>query len=35
MWVALPQYILMGLILGFVAVKDDGMEIIPGIAYGQ
>ena len=31
MWVALPQYILMGLILGFVAVKDDGMELSLGL----
>ena len=30
-WVALPQYILMGLILGFVAVKDDGMELSLGL----
>ena len=31
MWVALPQYILMGLILGFVAVKADGMELSLGL----
>lgn len=31
MWVAMPQYILMGLILGYVAVKDDGMEISLGL----
>ena len=31
MWVALPQYILMGLILGFVAVKDDGLELALGL----
>lgn len=31
MWIALPQYILMGLILGFVAVKDDGMELSLGL----
>ena len=31
MWGALPQYILMGLILGFVAVKDDGMELSLGL----
>lgn len=30
-WIALPQYILMGLILGFVAVKDDGMELSLGL----
>lgn len=31
MWVAMPQYILMGLILGYVAVKDNGMEISLGL----
>ena len=31
MGVALPHYILMGLILGFVAVKDDGMELSLGL----
>lgn len=31
MLVALPQYILMGLILGYVAVKDDGMELSLGL----
>lgn len=31
MWIALPQYILMGLILGFVAVKDDGLELAIGL----
>ena len=30
-WLALPQYILMGLILGLVAVKDDGMELALGL----
>lgn len=30
-WIALPQYILMGLILGYVAVKDDGMELSLGL----
>lgn len=30
-WIALPQYILMGLIMGFVAVKDDGMELSLGL----
>ncbi len=30
-WVALPQYILMGLILGFVAVKDNGAELSIGL----
>lgn len=31
LWIALPQYILMGLILGFVAVKDDGTELSLGL----
>lgn len=30
-WVALPQYILMGLILGYVAVKDNGTELALGL----
>ena len=30
-WLALPQYILMGLILGYVAVKDDGTELALGL----
>lgn len=29
--VALPQYILMGLLLGFVAIKDDGLELCIGL----
>ncbi len=31
MWVALPQYILMGLILGIVTVIDDGTELSLGL----
>lgn len=31
MWIALPQYILMGLILGFIAIMDDGLELALGI----
>lgn len=30
-WIALPQYILMGLVLGYVAVKDDGTELALGL----
>lgn len=30
-WIAMPQYILMGFILGFVAVQDNGMELSLGI----
>lgn len=29
--VALPQYILMGLILGFIAIMDDGLELAIGL----
>lgn len=29
--VAMPQYILMGLILGYVAIKDDGLELALGL----
>lgn len=29
--VALPQYMLMGLILGFIAIKDDGLELAIGL----
>ena len=34
-WVALPQYILMGLILGFVTIKDDGIELALGLHFGN
>ncbi len=30
-WVAMPQYILMGLIMGYVAIKDDGLELALGL----
>lgn len=30
-WIAMPQYILMGLILGLVAVMDDGLELALGL----
>ncbi len=30
-WIAMPQYILMGLILGFVAIMDDGLELALGL----
>ena len=30
-WIALPQYILMGLLLGYVTLKDNGMELALGI----
>lgn len=30
-WVAMPQYILMGLLLGYVAIKDNGLELALGL----
>lgn len=30
-WVVMPQYILMGLILSYITVKDDGMELALGM----
>lgn len=30
-WVAIPQYVLMGLILSYVTVKDDGLELALGL----
>ena len=30
-WVAMPQYILMGLLLGLVAIWDDGLELALGL----
>ncbi len=30
-WLAMPQYILMGLILGYVTVKDNGTELALGL----
>ncbi|MEG0795191.1 MAG: lysostaphin resistance A-like protein [Odoribacter sp.] len=35
MWVALPQYILMGVILGYVAIKDDGLELALGLHFAN
>lgn len=32
-WVALPQYILMGLILGYVTIKDNGLELALGLHF--
>jgi CAAX amino terminal protease family. len=32
-WISMPQYILMGLILGIVSMLDDGIEIAIGIHY--
>jgi membrane protease YdiL (CAAX protease family) len=30
-WTAMPQYVLMGLILGYVTIKDDGIELALGL----
>lgn len=30
-WMVMPQYILMGLLLGFVAIMDDGIELALGL----
>ncbi|MDL2330407.1 CPBP family intramembrane metalloprotease [Odoribacter sp. OttesenSCG-928-A06] len=30
-WIAMPQYILMGLFMGYVALKDEGLELAIGI----
>ena len=30
-WVAMPQYILMGLLLGLIAILDDGLELALGL----
>ncbi len=30
-WIAMPQYILFGLIFGFVAIMDDGIELAMGM----
>lgn len=31
LWVVMPQYILMGLLLSYITVKDDGMELALGL----
>lgn len=30
-WVVMPQYIFMGILLGYLAVKDDGLELALGL----
>lgn len=32
-WTAMPQYIIMGLIMGYVAIKDDGLELAFGMHF--
>ncbi|MDR0544306.1 MAG: CPBP family intramembrane metalloprotease [Odoribacteraceae bacterium] len=34
-WVTMPQYILMGLILGYVAIKDGGVELSLGLHFAN
>ena len=34
-WVAMPQYVVMGLVLGLVAVWDDGVELAFGLHLGN
>lgn len=34
-WTAMPQYVLMGLIMGFVAIKDDGIELAAGMHFAN
>jgi membrane protease YdiL (CAAX protease family) len=34
-WTIMPQYILMGLILGYVAIKDDGIELSLGLHFAN
>lgn len=31
LWIVMPQYILMGLLLSYITVKDDGMELALGL----
>ncbi|MDR2130177.1 MAG: CPBP family intramembrane metalloprotease [Odoribacteraceae bacterium] len=34
-WTAMPQYVLMGVILGYVAIKDDGIELALGLHFAN
>lgn len=34
-WTAMPQYVIMGLIMGFVAIKDDGIELAVGMHFAN
>lgn len=34
-WTAMPQYVIMGLIMGFVALKDDGIELAAGMHFAN
>lgn len=34
-WVAMPQYILMGLLLSFLAIADNGLELPLGLHYAN
>lgn len=32
-WTAMPQYVIMGLIMGYIAIKDDGLELAFGMHF--
>jgi len=32
-WIAMPQYVIIGLLFGYVTVKDDGLELALGIHF--
>lgn len=32
-WTAMPQYIIIGLIMGYIAIKDDGLELAFGMHF--
>ncbi len=34
-WVAMPQYVIMGLIMGYVTIKDDGIELALGMHFAN
>ena len=34
-WTAMPQYVIMGLIMGYVALKDDGIELAAGMHFAN
>ena len=34
-WTAMPEYVIMGLIMGYVALKDDGIELAAGMHFAN
>ena len=34
-WVVMPQYVIMGLVLGYVTIKDDGIELALGMHFAN